>query len=96
MNRKLAEEDERKRRKLQKQQAIGGLLGGVAGGVGGFFAGGPMGASAGAGAGQSLGSNLGTIFSDERLKEGIEGAEGADFDDFIKSIDIKRAGQRLC
>lgn len=86
MNRKIAEEQERQKRKAQKRSGLGGALGGIAGGVIGGIYGGPMGAGAGASVGQAAGS---AIFSDERMKKDVDDADPNDFDDFIESIKPK-------
>lgn len=88
-NRKIQEEEKRKRAKRDRMAGNLGALGTVAGGVAGGIYGGPGGAMTGAQAGGALGSGLGGMLSDERRKSNISELSSDDIDEFLASLSGK-------
>lgn len=96
-NRRLLAEQEEKRRKAARNQAMGQALGGVAGGIAGGVLGsaaGPAGTVAGASAGSAAGSSLGGAFgswypSDERVKKDVKPEHEANIEGFLALLEPK-------
>lgn len=93
-NRKIAEDQDNKKRKSQRNNAMGRAVGTVGGGAIGAYMGGPGGAMAGAKvgatAGDKIGGSLGDYFSDERLKDNIDDVDDTDIDQFLESLHPKK------
>ena len=89
-NRKIYEDQERKKAKAKKQGGMGAMIGGIGGGIAGAYAGGPAGAASGASAGSQVGQSMGEYFSDERLKKQAEPISEMDIDDFMAALGPKK------
>jgi hypothetical protein len=85
-NRKIAEEQEKRKRKQQRMNGALGGIGAVAGGIIGSTVAPGVGTMGGAALGSAAGEGLASIFSDERGKENIERVEPEDIDEFLSSI----------
>lgn len=88
-NRKIAEEQDKRKRKQQQMSGMLSGAGAVAGGIIGSTVAPGVGTMGGAALGSAAGEGLASIFSDERAKENIKKVESTDIDDFLSSLSPK-------